>query len=385
MNFLMPHSPKQEISINKNGVLNNLSFVLKDMCKIKGLKTSCGNPDFYVKCSIAKDHAPFLNELLNNGAVLKGITICDEFFYSLIGENGHYGTPNNLNAPGCVPGGSSSGSAAALTENLYDFSIGSDTGGSVRIPASFCGLMGIRPTHDRINTNGVYPMAPSFDTVGWFAKKIEVFQKIGDVLLNNNETSKANFKKYVIAEDLLEIAESEVQKEFKKFIDLKLPGISKVRLSTLTKSEIADNFRILQGNEVKENVLPWITKNKPTISPEINARIEMASKITNDEVKLAKIFRNKLVKEVENSLPEGIIAIFPTAPFSAPVCGQDDASLGSYRKKLMEMTSIAGMTYRPQISLPCLKNKNRPVGISLLGWKYSDEILLTKITDIIEG
>ena len=385
MNFLMPHSPKQEIAINKNGVLNNLSFVLKDMCKIKGLKSSCGNPDFYVKCSIAKDHAPFLNELLNNGAVLKGITICDEFFYSLIGENGHYGTPNNLNAPGCVPGGSSSGSAAALTENLYDFSIGSDTGGSVRIPASFCGLMGIRPTHDRINTNGVYPMAPSFDTVGWFAKKIEVFQKIGDVLLNNNETSKANFKKYVIAEDLLEIAETEVQNEFKKFIDLKLPGISKVRLSTLTKSEIADNFRILQGNEVKENVLPWITKNKPTISPEINARIEMASKITNDEVKLAKTFRNKLVKEVENSLPEGVIAIFPTAPFSAPVCGQDDASLGSYRKKLMEMTSIAGMTYRPQISLPCLKNKNRPVGISLLGWKYSDEILLKKITDIIEG
>lgn len=385
MNFLMPHSPKQEISINKNGVLNNLSFVLKDMCKVKGLKTSCGNPDFYDKCSIAKDHALFLNELLKNGAVLKGITICDEFFYSLIGENGHYGTPNNLNASGCVPGGSSSGSAAALTENLYDFSIGSDTGGSVRIPASFCGLMGIRPTHDRINTNGVYPMAPSFDTVGWFAKKIEVFQKIGDVLLNNNETSKANFKKYVIAEDLLEIAESEVQNEFKKFIDLKLPGISKVRLSTLTKSEIADNFRILQGNEVKENVLPWITKNKPTISPEINARIEMASKITNDEVKLAKTFRNKLVKEVENSLPEGVIAIFPTAPFSAPVCGQDDASLGSYRKKLMEMTSIAGMTYRPQISLPCLKNKNRPVGISLLGWKYSDEILLTKITDIIEG
>ena len=385
MNFLMPHSPKREISINKNGVLNNLSFVLKDMCKIKGLKTSCGNPDFYVKCYNAEDHAPFLNELLNNGAVLKGITICDEFFYSLIGENGHYGTPNNLNAPGCVPGGSSSGSAAALTENLYDFSIGSDTGGSVRIPASFCGLMGIRPTHDRINTNGVYPMAPSFDTIGWFAKKIEVFQKIGDVLLNNNETSKANFKKYVIAEDLLEIAENEVQNEFKKFIELKLPGISKVRLSTNTKSEIADNFRILQGNEVKENVLPWITKNKPTISPEINARIEMASKITNDEVKLAKTFRNKLVKEVENSLPEGVIAIFPTAPFSAPVCGQDDASLGSYRKKLMEMTSIAGMTYRPQISLPCLKNKNRPVGISLLGWKYSDEILLKKITDIIEG
>jgi amidase len=115
------------------------------MCKVKNLKTSCGNPDFYEKCVLAENHSPFLYNLLNNGATLKGITICDEFFYSLIGENSHYGTPDNLNAPGCVPGGSSSGSAAALTTNLYDFSIGSDTGGSVRIPASFCGLMGIRP------------------------------------------------------------------------------------------------------------------------------------------------------------------------------------------------------------------------------------------------
>ena len=380
MNFLMPHSPKQEISINKNGVLNNLSFVLKDMCKIKGLKTSCGNPDFYVKCSIAEDHAPFLNELLNNGAVLKGITICDEFFYSLIGENGHYGTPNNLNAPGCVPGGSSSGSAAALTENLYDFSIGSDTGGSVRIPASFCGLMGIRPTHDRINTNGVYPMAPSFDTVGWFAKKIEVFQKIGDVLLNNNETSKANFKKYVIAEDLLEIAETEVQNEFKKFIDLKLPGISKVRLSTLTKSEIADNFRILQGGEIQKNIIPWILENKPKISPEINNRIEMAMKITTDEINKAQKFREDLKVEVNKSLTKGIIALFPTTPFSSLKCGQSDEQLASYRKKLMEFTSIAGMTSRPQISMPKFKDNTGPIGISLLGWRYSDEVLLEKLT-----
>ena len=139
MNFLMPHSPVNEIKINKDGILSGLNFVLKDMCKVKNLKTSCGNPDFYAKCEIAEKHAPFLYDLLNNGATLKGITICDEFFYSLIGENGHYGTPENLNAPGSVPGGSSSGSAAALTTNLYDFSIGSDTGGSVRIPASFCG------------------------------------------------------------------------------------------------------------------------------------------------------------------------------------------------------------------------------------------------------
>ena len=382
MNYLMPHSPKKDISLNEYGLLSNLNFVLKDMCDVKNLKTSCGNPDFFKKCDFANDYAPFLKDLLNEGPVLKGITVCDEFFYSLIGENGHYGTPTNLNAPSCVPGGSSSGSAAALTTDLYDFSIGSDTGGSVRIPASFCGLIGMRPTHNRINTKGVYPMAPSFDTVGWFANNPEIFQKVGNVLLNNIERSNVDFKQYVVAEDLLELCDAEVQSNFNNYINVNIPNINKTRLSTNTKAIIADNFRILQGAEVKENIIPWIEKNKPNISPEIRSRIDMASKITDIEVNRALIFRKTLIDEIEKSLPEGTIAVFPTSPFSAPKSGQDDESLGSFRKRLMELTSIAGMTSRPQITIPRLKDKSGPVGISLLGWKYSDEILLNKLTEI---
>ena len=382
MNYLMPHSPKKDISLNEYGLLSNLNFVLKDMCDVKNLKTSCGNPDFFKKCDFANDYAPFLKDLLNEGPVLKGITVCDEFFYSLIGENGHYGTPTNLNAPSCVPGGSSSGSAAALTTDLYDFSIGSDTGGSVRIPASFCGLIGMRPTHNRINTKGVYPMAPSFDTVGWFANNPEIFQKVGNVLLNNIERSNVDFKQYVVAEDLLELCDAEVQDNFNNYINVNIPNINKTRLSTNTKAIIADNFRILQGAEVKENIIPWIENNKPNISPEIRSRIDMASKITDIEVNRALIFRKTLIDEIKKSLPEGTIAVFPTSPFSAPKSGQDDESLGSFRKRLMELTSIAGMTSRPQITIPRLKDKSGPVGISLLGWKYSDEILLNKLTEI---
>ena len=382
MNYLMPHSPKKDISLNEYGLLSNLNFVLKDMCDVKNFKTSCGNPDFFKKCDFANDYAPFLKDLLNEGPVLKGITVCDEFFYSLIGENGHYGTPTNLNAPSCVPGGSSSGSAAALTTDLYDFSIGSDTGGSVRIPASFCGLIGMRPTHNRINTKGVYPMAPSFDTVGWFANNPEIFQKVGNVLLNNIERSNVDFKQYVVAEDLLELCDAEVQDNFNNYINVNIPNINKTRLSTNTKAIIADNFRILQGAEVKENIIPWIEKNKPNISPEIRSRIDMASKITDIEVNRALIFRKTLIDEIEKSLPEGTIAVFPTSPFSAPKSGQDDESLGSFRKRLMELTSVAGMTSRPQITIPRLKDKSGPVGISLLGWKYSDEILLNKLTEI---
>ena len=108
----------------------------------------------------------------------------------------------------------------------------------------------------------------------------------------------------------------------------------------------------------------------------------MASKITDIEVSKALKFRENLIDEINKSLPEGTIAMFPTAPFSAPKSGQDDKSLSFYRKRLMELTSIAGMTSRPQISIPKLKDKTGPVGVSLLGWQYSDEILLNKLVEI---
>ena len=382
MNYLMPHSPINPIIESYNGRLKNLKFVLKDMCDIKNIKTSCGNPDFYKACEPAKKHAEFLSNILSEGAILEGITICDEFFYSVIGENSHYGTPKNLNAPNCVPGGSSSGSAAALTTDLFDFSIGSDTGGSVRVPASFCGLLGIRPTHGRIKSNGVYPMAPSFDTIGWFSNNIKTFQKIGEVLLDKNENENITFNQFVIAEDLLELVDTDIKNQFNSYYKELHPNIKHIRLSKFSKSEIADNFRILQAGEIKEHVIPWIEKNKPKISLEINSRIEMASKISPLEIDAAKTFRQEIISEINNSLPEGDIAIFPTTPFSAPKCGQSDQDLGSDRKKIMEMTSIAGMTSRPQISIPKFKGKTGPVGISILGWQYSDEILLNKLTEI---
>ena len=382
LTFLVPHTPKNKIITCNEGLLKDLNFVIKDMCDVKNYKTSCGNPDFYNRCKPAKDFAPFLKELLNKGAILKGITICDEFFYSVIGENSHYGTPVNLNAPNCVPGGSSSGSAAALTTKLYDFSIGSDTGGSVRVPASFCGLYGIRPTHGRIASAGVYPMAPSFDTIGWFANNIDVFKKIGHVLLNIKNATKESFKSLVVSQDLLELADKSVQKLFNEYLKTYLPNLEKIQISKKNKEEIADYFRILQGGEIKEYVIPWIEKNSPKISPEINNRIKIASTITKNEINNAKKFRDNLILEVNISLPKGNIAIFPTTPFSAPLCGQSDNALGESRKKLMAMTSIAGMTSRPQISIPKLKDKTNPVGISLLGWENSDEILLNKLTDI---
>ena len=151
------------------GLLAGLTVVVKDMYDIVGSRTGGGSPEWLAEQKPATRNATVVEQILAAGAIITGKTICDEFFYSVTGVNAHYGTPRNLRAPGRLPGGSSSGSAAACGANACDFAIGSDTGGSVRIPASFNGLYGLRPTHGRIDLAGAMAMAPSFDVGGWFA------------------------------------------------------------------------------------------------------------------------------------------------------------------------------------------------------------------------
>ncbi|MGC1179449.1 MAG: amidase family protein, partial [Methyloceanibacter sp.] len=146
---LVPHTLKEPMPGASSGPLAGRSFMVKDLFTIEGHKAGCGNPDWYAAAPPAKATAPVIQRLLAAGASLTGITVCDEFFYSVLGTNIHYGTPINLRAPGHVTGGSSCGSAAAVAGGLCDFALGSDTGGSVRIPASFNGLYGLRPTHGR--------------------------------------------------------------------------------------------------------------------------------------------------------------------------------------------------------------------------------------------
>ena len=145
VNALVPHTLKEPLAGSGKGPLAGRSFMVKDLFAIEGHKVSVGNPDWYAAASPAKETAPALLRLLDAGATLTGITICDEFFYSVLGTNVHYGTPVNTKALRHVTGGSSCGSAAAVAASMCDFALGSDTGGSIRVPAAFCGLYGCAP------------------------------------------------------------------------------------------------------------------------------------------------------------------------------------------------------------------------------------------------
>src|SRR5436190_3763314 len=189
------------------GPLAGLTFAAKDLFDIAGHVTGAGNPDWLARHAPAERTAPLVQALVDAGAEMVGKTHTDELSRGIFGENSHYGTPTNPNALGRVPGGSSSGSAAAVAGGLVDFALGTDTGGSVRIPASFCGLFGIRPTHGRLPLAGMVGQAPSFDTIGWFAREPHLLGRIGEILLGADLKSANRPRHVIVATDAFAIAD----------------------------------------------------------------------------------------------------------------------------------------------------------------------------------
>src|SRR5436305_3062025 len=203
----VPHDLKASISGAATGPLAGLVGAVKDMYDIAGYRTGGGSPDWLAAASEATSNAAAVRRILEAGATIIGKTICDEFFYSVTGANAHYGTPANPRAPGRLPGGSSSGSAAATAAGVCDFALGSDTGGSIRIPASFCGLYGLRPTHGRVHLSGAMAMAPSFDVAGWFANGPGIFRRVGQTLLEGT-AHPASIDALIVLEDAFEQADA---------------------------------------------------------------------------------------------------------------------------------------------------------------------------------
>ncbi len=269
-----------------DGDLAGTTFVAKDLYDVAGYPTGAGNPQWEATHPMPTTTAPAVTLLLAAGATLIGKSHTDELAYSLSGTNVHYGTPINSAAPGCVPGGSSSGSASAVAGGLCDFALGTDTGGSVRVPASFCGIFGLRPTHGRVTADGVVPLAPSFDAVGWFARSGAVLMQVGRVLLDADfdETAHLAATKLVLADDLLAAVPDEVAAVVEAAaraaaIRLELP-LERGALADGDIASWADCFRTLQRGEAWECHGAWITATRPSFGPGIAQRFTDAARVS---------------------------------------------------------------------------------------------------------
>ena len=374
----VPHDLKAPLAGAKNGALAGLTCVVKDMYDIAGERTGSGNPTLLDVQPAADRHSAPIQKLLDAGATITGKTICEEFFYSVTGINAHYGTPINARAPGRVPGGSSSGSASAQGAGLCDFSLGSDTGGSVRVPASLNGIYGIRPTHGRIATDGVRDMAPSFDTVGWFASTPGVFRKIGPVLLDQRRAP-AKIARVIVLEDAFEQADAKVSDLLRTLLEFMaddLPPIAHARIAPDGFDPWRDAMRILQAYEVWQTFGEVVRKHKPKFGPGVRERMEFAATVTKDAHDKAAAVRRKMVDHVMQTATAGTVMALPSAPSIAPRIDSTEAELDHFRTRVMRLTCIATMAGLPQISIPAGTVDSCPVGLSFIGWLGGDEELL---------
>jgi amidase len=284
----------------------------------------------------------------------------------------------NSRAPDRLPGGSSSGSVAAVAAGLCDFALGSDTGGSVRLPASFCGVYGLRTSHGRVDLSNAMAMSPSMDTAGWFARDATLYQRIGEVLLDGPGATHP-IENLIIAEDAFAHADPEISAALHKFMESvrdRLPDIKSANILGPDMDATRECFRTLQAADVWSIYGDWVETARPPLGPGIRERIEWAAQVTPDEVAKAAGRRIEITRALNALVPPGTVVCLPSAASLPPKLTAKPEELEDFRRRTMSLICLSGLSGLPQFSIPAATVDRCPVGISFLGWAGGDEALL---------
>ena len=367
------------------GPLAGRTFAAKDIYDVAGQKTGFGSPDWLRTHEPAASTAPAVQALLDAGAELVGKTLTDEMAWSLTGENAHYGTPVNVNAPGRIPGGSSSGSVSAVAAGVVDFALGSDTGGSVRLPASFCGVIGFRPTHGRIPMAGVRPLAPSFDTCGWFARDAALFEKIGRVLLQDGAAAPKP-RRVLVARDAFDVAGDAVAKALDPAIEKVAKFVRAPEAVIVADEPLAQwmgYFRVLQSAEAWACHGDWVKRANPRFGPGVKERIAWASGVDPEAVAQAKVRREAITRRMADLLEADTLLLLPSAPGIAPMRNSPPGVLDDLRARALSILCIAGLARLPQVSLPIATLEGCPLGLSIIAARGNDTTLLALANELL--
>ena len=370
--------PQIRIEGRSNGPLAGLNFAAKDLFDVAGQPTGGGNQDWARWHPVPDKHAWAVQRLLDGGARLIGKTITDEVSLGILGENAFDGTPLNPKAPDRVPGGSSSGSASAVACGLCDTALGTDTGGSVRVPASFCGLYGIRPTHGRLPLDGMLPQAPSSDTTGWFARDSATFARVSQVMLGEDLPRELP-KRLIIANDAFGFADADVQAALKLMVSrlTRLIGsVSEEVMAPQGLSVWARAQRTLQPAEAWETFRPWIEATNPRMAFVVARNLIAGSQISAAERAWASLMRREAYARLMHLLADGAILCLPTTPFPAPEKGQAISALDVVRDRITCLAAHGGLTGAPQVSIPGGTVNGLPVGLSIIGAHGQDAMLV---------
>lgn len=363
----------------KTGLLSGLTFAAKDVFDVAGYVTGAGNPDWRRLAEPAKTTAWAISALLESGARLVGKTHTDEFTRGIFGDNAHYGTPDNPRAPGHVPGGSSSGSAAAVAGGLCNVALGTDTAGSTRVPSSFCGIYGLRPTLGTVPMDGVLSQSNTFDTVGMMADDPDLLGRMAEVLLRK-KIKDVRPTKALVLEDALESCDPAVIAAFEAALPLIEKAVAPItrgtRISPVPLTEWVEHQNAIQGREAWETFGEWINQSNPRLGFEVADNFLRGSKVANRTLSAARGFRLRAKRWITEALEGNAILVLPTTPVTAPPVHSPRSVMWEIRGRMIALTSIAGMAGCPQISLPLCTAGGLPVGLSLIGPRGGDAMLL---------
>ena len=383
------HAPVS-ISAIHEGPLSQMSYGLKDIYDVAGIPTAFGSPAWLKSHPTPTVTAAFVEVLSNAGASLLGKTHTDELTYSILGMNKHFGTPINSACPERVPGGSSSGSAAAVAAGLVDFAIGSDTGGSIRAPASFCGIYGIRTSHGRISLEHSRSLAKSFDTLGWFANSPNTLLKVGEVLFNENASTIRKKPKYFLIKESFQLAPEPIAGLLKQNMRslLSNEAIEEISIEPETLAQWAETFRIVQASEIWQEHGQWAENHLQEFGPGIKERFEIAKSLDPQLIATARVEKERIQQYLRNLLntlgneDTEAILILPSTGCIAPLLSSNASELEQIRKQLFQLLCIAGLGGLPQISLPISQYENAPLGLSLIA-NYQQDLFLLKTVNML--
>jgi amidase len=406
--------PEVTVPNSKSGPLAGLTFGVKDIFDVTGYPTGCGNPQKLAEAPIADQSASCVQALLDSGARFTGKTVNDELVFSLFGQNVHYSLPINPKAPERYTGGSSCGSAAAIAGGLVDIALGSDTGGSVRAPASFCGLIGLRTTQGLIPIDHTMPLAPSLDTVGWFARDIDVYEAVGRVLVprlaeegtptpspspqGGGGFGSAAAKSpsplrggvrgggttFHAIDALDNFLLPEAVGEYSRIRGLIGQPIATFKgwPFSSTSDELFFCFRNIQAFEAWALHGEWLTANAASVSETTRQRFEFGKTVTPKTFDAERTRRAAFRTELAAFLDGGVL-VLPTVPGAAPLKTASTQELQTYRERAQHMLCLSGLSGFPQISVPAGTVEGAPFGISLIGPAGSDLMLIGLAREIL--
>ncbi|WIB75971.1 DUF3225 domain-containing protein [Curtobacterium sp. MCPF17_002] len=369
------------VAATGSGTLDGRTVAVKDLYAVPGHPVGAGNPTYLLESAPQSAPAAAVAALLDQGASVRGIARTDEFAYNLTGRNDHHGTPPNGMVPTALPGGSSSGSASAVCLGMADIGLGTDTAGSVRIPASYQGLWGLRTTHGAVSREGLLPLAPSFDTVGWLTRDPELLLLALDASLPGLATTGTPDPGVLtIVTDLVDAAEPAVQRAFRDRIGDSIGevGVDEVTLAELgipPLEELRETMRLVQAAEATAAHGPWIAAHPGALSAVVGDRFAAAAANPPEQVAEAVARLGALRAAIRNAV-RGRVLLFPTAPGPAPSLRADTATLERTRTATTAMTSLASVGGLPAVSAPVLTVDGAPVGICLVGSPGTDRTIV---------